>query len=161
MTRCVAGVITGLNVASLPNSTTGFTGTTNLDVDRLAILTRRTGYGWTTSTNSPTISNLQQPHPEPHTEKTDTSVAGTQTLPLQSHERHPGPAVFAMATKHRDLNSVYNEGFGLVELDDGEGRVHGRNQKDGARWLNHIDGTHFHGRNVSSRHTKSWPRMEA
>jgi uncharacterized coiled-coil protein SlyX len=138
-TRCVAGVITAL----LPNSTTGSTGTTNPDVDLLAGLTRGTGYGGTTSTNSHTISNLQQPHSEPHPDNAVTSAAGTQILPLQSHERHPVPAVFVMTTKHRDLNSLYNEWFGLDEFDDGEGGVHGRNQTGGAKWRKHIDVTHY------------------
>jgi hypothetical protein len=48
-----------------------------------------------------------------------------------------------MATKHRDLNSLYNEWFGLDEFDDGEGGVHGRNQKDGAKWRKHIHNTHY------------------
>lgn len=100
----------------------------------------------TSTSRTGTTAGTHTPTPNRTPQTLATSGVGTPNAHLPPPERHSQPISddFHMKTKHRDLNSMYNEWFGLGVYDDGKGGVHGRDQIDGAKWREHVNLTHYY-----------------
>jgi hypothetical protein len=79
---------------------------------------------------------------------------GLPTDHNQTIQQQPGQVeIYHLRSKHQNLQSLYNEWYGLDEFDDGLGGIPGRDQCYGRRWRRH----QIHARSI--RDSNKWSRQ--
>jgi hypothetical protein len=68
---------------------------------------------------------------------TITNVTPTTNNQTQNTQQLAQAQVYNMRPKHENLQSLYNEWYGLGEFDDGRGGITGRDQLFGREWRLH------------------------